>query len=336
MQTRVRYANIHKAATRPPEPWIQECWEGQSHPRGASSHPHWSISQVAGPTHTAHAPGRDEGKPPGARRSVPRVKYSMAEKLRRPPPAQSSKSIQSSGQGPQLGYSPRVLSSLQRPTQTITSGHHFVPHTGKKFLQQGKKGAPKGSSCPSTTYCSPARSKNPPAQARGQNQQRPRKIVFEDELPVRSLEVTPRLGSQPGKGPTVSGPVLHPGQSPQPQLVPDYVLRYPAIYSETERRRYKAVFQDQHAEYQELHQNVATAMAKFRELEALLATLPQLGPKGKARLAWVQKELERKKKDPAFLENQARCDYLKRKLRHLKAQIQKYDGKDSQDGSVYF
>ncbi|XP_036598044.1 occludin/ELL domain-containing protein 1 isoform X2 [Trichosurus vulpecula] len=278
MQTRVRYANIHKAAARPPEPRIQECWERQSHPHGVCSCPHRSVSQVAGPSYNAHAPRRDEGKPPGARRSVPRVKYSMAEKLKGPPPAQSSKGIQSSGQGPRgLGYSPRVPSSLQRPTQTIISGHHFVPHTGKKVLQQGKKGAPKGSSCPPTTYCLPARPKNPGA--RGQNQQRPRKIVFEDELPVRRPEVTPRLGPQPDKGPTGSSPALHPGHSPQPQLVPDYVLRYPAIYSEAERRRYKAVFQDQHAEYQELRQNVATAMAKFQELEALLATLPQLGPK---------------------------------------------------------
>ncbi|XP_027701215.1 occludin/ELL domain-containing protein 1 [Vombatus ursinus] len=334
MKTRVRYANIHKAAARPPEPRIQQCQEGQSHPRGVCSCPHGSVSQVAGPAYRAHAPLRNE-VPPGARRGVPGVKYSMAEKLRGPPPAQSSKDIQNSGQGPQgPGCSPRVPSSLQRPIQTITPVHHFVPHAGKKFLQQSKKGVPKGSSCPPITYCLPARPKNPGA--RGQHQQRPRKIVFEDELPVRNPEVTPKLGLQLRKGPTGSGPALHPGHSPPPQLVPDYVLRYPAIYSEAERRRYKAIFQDQHAEYQELHQNVATAMGKFQELQALLATLPQPGPKEEARLAWVRRELERKKRDPVFLEKQARCDYLKRKLRHLKAQIQKYDEKDSKDGSVYF
>ncbi|KAM9102347.1 occludin/ELL domain-containing protein 1 isoform 2-T2 [Sarcophilus harrisii] len=189
-------------------------------------------------------------------------------------------------------------------------------------------------------------------EARGQCQQRPRKIVFEDELPVKTPGMIPGLAPQPGrgpslqpgkgpspqpgKGPTGSGPTHHPEHTPQPQLVPDYILRYPAISSAVERGRYKAVFQDQHAEYLKLHQEVATATAKFQELEALLATLPRPGPKQEARLAWVRREFERKKRDPVFLEKQARCDYLKRKLRHLKAQIQKYDEKDSQDGSIYF
>ncbi|XP_074161679.1 occludin/ELL domain-containing protein 1 [Sminthopsis crassicaudata] len=335
MQRRVRYTNIHKAAARPPEPLTGEWWEGQNHPRGVCSRAYRAVSQVAGPAYNAHAPRRDEGKPPGARRSIPRVKCSGAEKLRGLPPAQSSQGIQCSGQGPRgRGYSPRVPRSLQRPAQTIPPSHHFVSHTGKKFLLQGKRGAPKGSSCPPVTYHLPSRPTNP--EARRQCQQRPRKIVFEDELPVRTPEMIPGLHPQPGKGPTGSSPTLHPGHSPQSQLVPDYILRYPAISSAVERGRYKAVFQDQHAEYLELHQDVATAMAKFQELEALLSTLPQAGPKQEARLARVRKEFEKKKRDPVFLEKQARCDYLKRKLRHLKAQIQKYDEKDSQDGSVYF
>ncbi|XP_051828062.1 occludin/ELL domain-containing protein 1 isoform X2 [Antechinus flavipes] len=315
MQTRVSYTNIHKAPARPLEPRPGEWWEGQSHPRGVCSRAHRAVSQGAGPAHIARAPRRDEGKPPGARR----VRCSVTEKLRAFPPAQSSQGIQSSGQGPRgRGYSPRrVPRSLQRPAQTVPPSHHFVSHTGKKFLLQGKRGAPKSSSGPPVTYRLPSRPTNPETQ--GHCQPRPRKIVFEDELPVKTPKVIPGLGPQPGKGPTGSGPTLHSEHTPQPQLVPDYILRYPAISSAVERSRYKAVFQDQHPEYLELHQDVATAMAKFQELEALLATLPRLGPK-----------------DPVFLEKQARCDYLKRKLRHLKAQIQKYDEKDSQDGSVYF
>ncbi|XP_044514516.1 occludin/ELL domain-containing protein 1 [Gracilinanus agilis] len=337
MQTRGRYANTHRAAARPPETRIQECWEGQRHPRGACSRPcpHQSASQVAGPTYGAHAPPRDEGKPPGARRGAPRVRCSMARDARGPPPAQPLQGIQRSCQGPQgLGCSPRAPSNPQRPTQTIIPGHHFVPPTRKEFLQKGRRGAPNASSCPPITYCLHARPENPGAQR--QPQQRPKKIVFEDELPVRRPEVTPGLGPQPGKDPPGSDPAPPPGHHPQAQLVPDYVLRYPAIYSEAERHRYKAVFQDQHAEYQELHQDVATARAKFQELEALLATLPPPDPKEEVRLTWVRREFERKKRDPVFLEKQARCDYLKRKLKHLKAQIQKYDEKDSQDGSVYF
>ncbi|XP_001369893.2 occludin/ELL domain-containing protein 1 isoform X1 [Monodelphis domestica] len=332
MQTRGRYASIHRAAARPPEGRTQECWEGRRLPRGACSRPcpHLLASQRAAPACSAHAPQRDEGKPPGARRGAPRVRCSMAKDVRGPPPARPLQGIQHSCQGPQgPGYPPRAPSNPQRPTQTTIPGHHFVPHSRKEFLQKGRRGAPNASSCPPISYCLQARPENPGAPR--QPQQRPKKIVFEDELPVRNPEVTPGSGPQPS-----SDLEPHPRHHPQAQLVPDYVLRYPAIYSEAERRRYKAVFQDQHAEYQELHQDVATARAKFQELETLLATLPPPDPKEEARLTRVRREFERKKRDPVFLEKQARCDYLKRKLKHLKAQIQKYDEKDSQDGSVYF
>lgn len=40
--------------------------------------------------------------------------------------------------------------------------------------------------------------------------------------------------------------------------------------------------------------------------------------------------------DPSFLDKQARCHYLKGKLRHLKMQIQKFDEQGDFEGSVYF
>lgn len=97
----------------------------------------------------------------------------------------------------------------------------------------------------------------------GAHAARPRKIVFEDELPSRAL-----LGA---KKPVVSIPG---GHMLTPHPVPDYELKYPAVSSERERSRYAAVFQDQYAEFLELQQEVGSAQAKLQQLEALLTSLP--------------------------------------------------------------
>ncbi|XP_045429549.1 occludin/ELL domain-containing protein 1 isoform X5 [Pipistrellus kuhlii] len=143
----------------------------------------------------------------------------------------------------------------------------------------------------------------------GAHRARPKKIVFEDELPSR-----PRPGT---KKPVESIPGEH---MPRPHPVPDYELsKYPPVSSERERSCYAAVFQDQYSEFLELQQELRSTQAKLQQLEALLTSLPP--PHSQ---------------DPGFLDKQARCRYLKGKLRHLKAQIQKFDNREDSEGSVYF
>lgn len=77
--------------------------------------------------------------------------------------------------------------------------------------------------------------------------------------------------------------------------------------------------------------------AKLQQLEAQLRLLPPPRGQEEARTAArVWRELERKRMDPGFLHRQARCLYLKGKLRHLKTQIQKFDAQADSEGSVYF
>ncbi|XP_076978134.1 occludin/ELL domain-containing protein 1 isoform X2 [Tamandua tetradactyla] len=155
---------------------------------------------------------------------------------------------------------------------------------------------------------------------------RPKKIVFEDELPPQVLPGTKRpTGAVPG------------GNVPRPQPVPDYELKYPPVSSERERSRYVAVFQDQYTDFLELQEQVGLAWAKLQQLEALLCSLPPPQSQKEAHVAaHVWREFEKKQMDPSFLDKQARCHYLKGKLRHLKMQIQKFDAQGDSEGSVYF
>ncbi|XP_047682799.1 occludin/ELL domain-containing protein 1 isoform X5 [Prionailurus viverrinus] len=97
------------------------------------------------------------------------------------------------------------------------------------------------------------------------------------------------------------------------------------------------VFQDQYTEFLELQQEVGCARAKLRQLETLLNSLPRPRSQKEAQLATrVWREFKKKQTDPSFLDKQARCHYLKGKLRHLKTQIQKFDEQGDQKSSVYF
>ncbi|XP_033709763.1 occludin/ELL domain-containing protein 1 isoform X2 [Delphinus delphis] len=113
---------------------------------------------------------------------------------------------------------------------------------------------------------------------------RPKKIIFEDELPSRTL-----LGSKKSVR-AVPG-----GHGPRPHPVPDYELKYPPVSNEKDRSRYAAVFQDQYPEFLELQQEVGSAQAKLQQLEALLNSLPPPRSQKEAHVAArVWREFEKK------------------------------------------
>uniref|UniRef100_A0A8B9GFB3 MARVEL domain containing 2 n=1 Tax=Amazona collaria TaxID=241587 RepID=A0A8B9GFB3_9PSIT len=135
-----------------------------------------------------------------------------------------------------------------------------------------------------------------------------------------------QLKSVEGKPELLNGHIPA-GHIPKPIVMPDYLAKYPAIQTNEMRDRYKAVFNDQFAEYKELSGEVHAVLKKFDELDALLRQLPH-HPENiheQERISKVLQEYKKKKNDPAFLEKKERCEYLKNKLSHIKQRIQDYD-----------
>uniref|UniRef100_A0A8C8RRM0 MARVEL domain containing 2 n=1 Tax=Pelusios castaneus TaxID=367368 RepID=A0A8C8RRM0_9SAUR len=148
-----------------------------------------------------------------------------------------------------------------------------------------------------------------------ESEDRPRKEVNYKQF--KSVEVKPEL---------LNGHIPS-GHIPKPIVMPDYLAKYPAIQSDDERDRYKAVFNDQFAEYKELSAEVQAVLKKFDELDALMSKL-SFRPGNTLehdRISKVLQEYKKKKNDPTFLEKKERCEYLKNKLSHIKQRIQDYD-----------
>lgn len=117
------------------------------------------------------------------------------------------------------------------------------------------------------------------------------------------------------------------GHIPKPLVIADYVAKYPTIRTDEERERYKAVFNDQYAEYKELHAEVQVLTQKFEEMDNLMRNLPQRpsSQMEQERISSIVQEYNRKKADPTYQEKRERCEYLKNKLAHIKQKIQEYD-----------
>uniref|UniRef100_A0A8C3K1T7 MARVEL domain containing 2 n=1 Tax=Calidris pygmaea TaxID=425635 RepID=A0A8C3K1T7_9CHAR len=100
----------------------------------------------------------------------------------------------------------------------------------------------------------------------------PEKKYESDDRPRE--EVTYRQLKSMERKPELLNGHIPAGHIPKPIVMPDYLAKYPAIQTNEMRDRYKAVFNDQFAEYKELSVEVHAVLKKFDELDALMRQLP--------------------------------------------------------------
>lgn len=144
---------------------------------------------------------------------------------------------------------------------------------------------------------------------------------------VQGSSVVPIQAALKAAPPHILQGTIPSGHIPKPVIVPDYIAKYPTIRSDEERDQYRAVFNDQYAEYKEIHSEVQATLKKFEEMDAMMRSLPQ-NPSSQMEVDRINKILQdyrRKKNEPTFLEKKERCEYLKSKLSHIKQKIQEYD-----------
>ncbi|KAM6976181.1 MARVEL domain-containing protein 2 isoform 2-T3 [Tautogolabrus adspersus] len=144
---------------------------------------------------------------------------------------------------------------------------------------------------------------------------------------VQGSSVVPIQAAPRAVPPKVLQGAIPSGHIPKPVILPDYISKYPTIRSVEERDQYRAVFNDQYAEYKEIHADVQGTLKKFDEMDAMMRGLPQ-NPTSQMevdRIHRILQDYQRKKNDPTFLEKKERCEYLKNKLSHIKQKIQEYD-----------
>ncbi|XP_029300177.1 MARVEL domain-containing protein 2 isoform X1 [Cottoperca gobio] len=148
-----------------------------------------------------------------------------------------------------------------------------------------------------------------------------------DPEQIQDSSVVPIRAAPKALPPHILQGTIPSGHIPKPIIVPDYIGKYPTIRSDEERDQYRAVFNDQYAEYKELHSDVQVTVKKFDEMDAMMRSLPQQPTSQMEvdRIKRILQDYQRKKNDPTFLEKKERCEYLKSKLSHIKQKIQEYD-----------
>ncbi|XP_078283161.1 RNA polymerase II elongation factor ELL2 isoform X1 [Rhinoraja longicauda] len=108
--------------------------------------------------------------------------------------------------------------------------------------------------------------------------------------------------------------------------MPDYLLKYSAITSLELCQNYRNDFNAEYNEYRDLHTRIGNVTEQFMQLGSKIKTLsPGTEEYKMAEDQIFEKYRKFKKAHPTYREEKIRCEYLHRKLSHIKQLIIEYD-----------
>ncbi|XP_055554289.1 RNA polymerase II elongation factor ELL2 [Falco cherrug] len=107
---------------------------------------------------------------------------------------------------------------------------------------------------------------------------------------------------------------------------PDYILKYTAIGSYNQRQSYEDDFNAEFDEYRTLHARIDSVIKRFTQLDELRKSL---SPGSKEYEVFCEEVLEEyqkvKESYPSYYEEKHRCEYLHKKLSHIKRMVVEFD-----------
>jgi RNA polymerase II elongation factor ELL len=115
------------------------------------------------------------------------------------------------------------------------------------------------------------------------------------------------------------------GDNSPDKHAPDFVRQYPMIRSNEQRQKYKRDFNAEYEEYRQLHAEIEQVSNMFRSLVEKIQHEEKGSEEYENMKSHIYNEYSHVKKDPKYIAQRKRCDYLYKKLGHIKKQITEYD-----------
>ncbi|KAM6104827.1 RNA polymerase II elongation factor ELL2-like [Pterocles gutturalis] len=107
---------------------------------------------------------------------------------------------------------------------------------------------------------------------------------------------------------------------------PDYFIKYTTIVSHEQRQRYEDDFNAEYGEYRNLHARIESTVKRFTKLAERRKLISPGSKEYEILCKEVLEEYQKvKQSNPNYHEEKCRCEYLHKKLSHIKRLVEEFD-----------